>query len=303
VATVTGRAATGRNVAQQYKCLVIAPESDLEHADAEIQRVINALHPEVLMGTVTTNNVLDCVQRSDPFDVVWFLGHSGPTGIQLSDGVLSPAHLTQILRPCPPALVVLNSCSSYFIANQLHDDIRCAVICTLIGIPDLDAYITGTSLARALAQGMSVPDAYAASKPSDSRTYMLLNGNARFNGQTEIDDLRRLVTSTSSDIHAELGGMTREMVALRREVVKVSDEQATVRAELAAQADKYQPRSDRMRALAWLAGFVTFVIAGGLLEFRWELGLPLVASTAFGSFMLLVSLWLFAWGLGFRLSK
>jgi hypothetical protein len=305
------RAAAGRTAAQQqYKVLLIAPDSGLENADAEVQRVINALHPEVLIGTVTTTNVLDCVQSNDPFDVVWFLGHSGPSGIQLSDGILSPTHLTQILRPVPPALVVLNSCSSYFIANQLHDDIRCAVICTLISIPDIDAYITGASLARALAQGMDIPDAYAASKPSDSRTYMLLNGNVRLNGQDALDDLRRLVTSTSSDIHQEIGGMTREVATaqrsiqeMRRDMAGVRAEQVRVREELEAGHERYQPRSTGAKAAAWLLGALLMIAAAGLIDFRDALGVPTVAAVLMAAFISLVALWLAVWGLGFRLDK
>jgi hypothetical protein len=296
--TTKGRAAAGRNAAQQqqqYKCLVISPRTDLENADAEIQRVINALHPQVLIGTVTMSDVLDSVQ-ADTFDVVWFLGHSGPAGIELSDGVLSPSHLVQILWQSSPRLVVLNSCSSYFIANQLHDDLQCSIICTLLPVPDLDAYITGAVLANALARGLDFWEAYRASKPSENRYYMLLNGKANLNGDTEVDDLRRIVTVTATETHAEIAGMRRDMAGVRQEQVRV-------REELEAGHERYQPRSTGARAAAWLLGALLMIAAAGLIDFRDALGVPTVAAVLMAAFISLVALWLAVWGLGFRLDK
>jgi hypothetical protein len=283
-----GRAVTGRNVAQAGRVLLIAPRSDLENADVEQQRIINALHPEVLIGEVTTSDVLDAVQSSH-YDVVWFLGHSGPNGIQLSDGVLSSAHFTQILRQSPPSLVVLNSCSSLYIANQVHDELQCAVICTVLDVPDLDAYITGALLAGALAQGKDIAAAYAASRPSCTRQYMLLNGRVRLNGDTEIDDVHRLIIRTSSEIQARLTGL--------------EDEQARVRAELASQGDRYHVRLTRPHALSWSAGFVLFMAATGIIEFREWLGISLPAAMGFSLFVTLVAFWLLVWGLQFRLGR
>jgi hypothetical protein len=296
VATKQSRAAAGRNAAgQQYKVLLIAPSTDLENADAEQQRIINALHPQVLLGDVTTSGVLDAVQGG-AYDVVWFLGHSGPQGLQLTDGVLSPAHLAQILRQSPPQLVVLNSCSSLHSAMQVHDDIQCAVICTVLDIPDLDAYITGASLANALAAGNEIPDAYNMSRPSCVRQYVLLNGSVRLNGDTEIDDVHRLVLRTSADLHAEIAGMRRDMAGVRAEQVRV-------REELAAGHERYQPRSTGARAAAWLLGALLMIAAAGLIDFRVALGVPTAAATLMAAFVSLVALWLAVWGLGFRLDK
>jgi hypothetical protein len=295
--TTKSRAAAGRNAAQQQQrsVLLIAPDSDLDNADAEQQRIINALHPQVLIGTVTMSDVLDSVQ-ADTFDVVWFLGHSGPAGIELSDGVLSPSHLVQILRQSPPRLVVLNSCSSYFIANQLHDDLQCSIICTLLPVPDLDAYITGAMLAHALARGLDFWEAYRASKPSENRYYMLLNGKANLNGDTEVDDLRRIVTVTATETHAEIAGMRRDMAGVRAEQVRVREEVATA-------SERYQPRSTGARAAAWLLGALLMIAAAALIDFRVALGVPTAAATLMAAFISLVALWLAVWGLGFRLDR
>jgi hypothetical protein len=284
------QAATGRTVQpqQQLSVLLIAPDTDLPNADAEQQRIINALHPQVLLDDVTTGGVLDAIQGG-AFDVVWFLGHSGPAGLQLSDGVLSPSHLAQILRQSPPQLVVLNSCSSLHIAMQVHDDLQCQVICTVLDIPDLDAYITGASLANALAAGNEIPDAYNVSRPSCVRQYVLLNGSVRLNGDTEIDDVHRLVLRTYADLQHEIAGVRAEQVRVREEVL--------------AGHERYQPRSTGARAAAWLLGALLMIAAAGLIDFRAALGVPTVAATLMAAFISLVALWLAVWGLGFRLDK
>lgn len=296
------RAQTGRTSAQSVGVLLVAPDSGLPNAAEETQRIVNLLRPQVLLGTVTVSDVLDCVQSND-FDVVWFLGHSGPDGLQLSDGVLSPVHLTQILRQCPPRLVVLNSCSSFAVANQLHDALQCAVICTVIDVADIDAYITGAALASALAQGKDISAAYAASRPPSNRVYVLLNGSLAMNGADDLDDLKRLVTRTSSDLHAEIAGMARATAEMQRRLEAIQQEQERVRMELLSQPDRYAATLTRRRAASWAGGFVLFLAAYGIIEFRDALQAPPTLAIAFSAFVVLVAGWLFLWGLGFRLDK
>jgi len=289
--------------------LLIAPHSDLPNADAEQQRIINLLRPQVLLGDVAISGVLDCVQSSQ-FDVVWFLGHSGVDGLQLSDGILSPAHLAQILRQNPPQLVVLNSCSSIHVAMQIHDDLRTAVVCTVIDVPDLDAYVTGAALAAALAQGLDVTEAYQRSQPSTNRQYVLLNGSVRLNGQSELDDVHRLIMATASDMQREMSGLLREVVqtartveALRRDVAEVKEEQTRVRTELRTQPDRFAATLTRARAGAWAGGFALFLLAHAVLEFRDALGVPAWVAVGMSLFVAAVSFWLFVYGLGFRLDR
>jgi hypothetical protein len=300
--------ATGRT-SPQYRALLIAPESHLPNADAETQRVINALRPECLLGEVNTHDVLDCLQRNE-FEIVWFLGHSNSEGLKLSDGILSPAHLTQMLRACAPQLVVLNSCSSLHTAIQVHDDLQCATICTVLDVPDLDAFVTGAALASALAQGLDIATAYQTSRPASNRQYVLLNGSVRLNGSNELDDMHRLILPilrTTSDIQQELAGTAREITALRSDVAgmktemaAVRSEQERVRSEVAASGTRYQPRSDRLRALSWAGGFVLFVAAYTILEFRTAIGAPPLLALSFAGFVALVSFALFVWGIGLR---
>ncbi len=303
------QATTGRTSARGVAVLLIAPRVDLPNAQAEQQRIINALHPEVLIGDVVVSDVLDAIQAAQ-YDVVWFLGHSGPQGLQLTDGVLSPAHLTQILRQSPPGLVVLNSCSSLHIAMQVHDDLQAAVICTVLDVPDVDAYVTGAALAGALAQGLDFTEAYNRSRPASNRQYVMLNGSVRLNGANELDDVHRLIMATASDLQREMSGMLREVVqtartveTIKRDVADMRDEQQRVRTELAGQPDRYAATLTRKRALSWGSGFALFLLAYAILEFREVLDVPMWVALGFSLFVAAVSFWLFVYGIGFRLDR
>lgn len=294
------------NAASKLRVLLIAPTVDLPKAAEEQQRITNRLHPEVLIGDVGIGDILDATQ-DNVFDVVWFLGHSGPEGLQLTEGLLSPAHFSQILRSNPPSLVVLNSCSSLNVANQIHDELQCAVICTVLDVPDVDAFITGSMLAQALAQGQSVAHAYQASRPSSNRQYVMLNGSVRLNGDTELDDMRRLILRTHTDMQREIAGLMREMVIAQKQrdemnhaLTAVQTEQSAVRTELAATRTAYHVRLTRPHALAWTGGFALAVAAGVIIGLRDQLGLSIPASLGFGLFVCVVSLGLFVWGLQFR---
>lgn len=290
------------NNAPRYTVLVIAPESGLPNADAETQRIINALRPDVMLGRVTVSDVLDKIQGGT-FDIVWFLGHSSTDGLELSDGILSPSHLAQILRQSPPSLVVLNSCSSLRTAMCVHDDVQAAVICTVLDVPDVDAYITGASLANALAQGLDVSTAYQVSRPSANRQYILLNGSVRLNGANELDDLKRLVARTAADLHGEIAGMARTTAEMQRQLAAIQQEQERVRSELTAQPDRFAAALTRRRAIAWGGGFVLFLLSYGIIEFREVLDVPMWVAIGMSLFVAGVAAWLFVYGIGFRIDK
>lgn len=268
------------------RTLLIAPRTDLPNADAETQRVNNNMRPQLLMGQVETHDVIDTLPSGE-FDIVWFLGHSTADGLQLSDGVITASHFVQLLRPCAPQLVVLNSCSTLQIAMQIQDSLQCAVICTVIDVPDLDAYVTGAMLSGALRDGLEIPAAYEMSKPASNRTYVMLNGKVRLGGETQSDDTHRLLLSMYAD-------MQRDMAAMRQELVRLNN-------SLVGLNVRFHPRLTRGRLTAWIAGYVLFALAGLLLyeEVADYLGLRwYVAFGVVGMIDVLAGL-LLVFGLGF----
>jgi hypothetical protein len=266
-----------------------------------VQRVANTLHPELMIGVVTITAVMDALSQAT-YDIVWFASHGGPDGVELSDGTLSAEMLTQLLRQACPGLVVLNTCSSLHIANQLHDDIGCAVVATVADVPDRDAYVTGTLFASALARGLSIPDAYTAAKPGRNRTYVLLNGSVRMGGDDKLDDVQRLLLSLSADLQRQLGDMRGEVGRVREDVDSLRRDTAR---RFDALSDRYQPRSDRTRAMAWAAGFIVFSLTSLLLlkDVRDAMGLRWEVAFMFSAVFDALAFGLFVWGLGFRLNK
>jgi len=124
------------------RVLLVAPQSNLLLVQAEIQDVLRSgLAVTPLIGDVTSTQLLREIKSGD-FDVLWFATHGGEYdrttgrfvrdlklieplprietdyGVQLSDGMLSMSELTALVRE-RFRLVVLNTCDSYQIAQQL----------------------------------------------------------------------------------------------------------------------------------------------------------------------------------------
>lgn len=156
--------------------LLIAPDSGLAGAVNEVRAVSLALHPVVLNGQVTRKDVLDALD-GHVWDVVWFACHGDQHGIMLSDAALPIADLTAITRNSDAKLIVLNSCSSRLIGLEMHYELGVDVVCTEAPADDLTAYQTGTFLARNLAAGMNVRDAFERSRPGQQALYYLFSAH------------------------------------------------------------------------------------------------------------------------------
>lgn len=154
--------------------LLVAPDLGLTHVQNEVRMVSAALRPAVLVGTVTRKDLIEAL-RDRNWDVLWFSTHGDEKGLWLSDGSISIADLTAVARTSGAFLVVLNSCSSRLIGLELHYELRTAVICTVTEVDDVSAYQTGVLLARHLAEGKSVAEAFAASRPGQAKNYYLFD--------------------------------------------------------------------------------------------------------------------------------
>lgn len=229
------------------RTLLIAPGSNLAYVGEEVQRVANALHPQLLFGNVTAVGVLDAL--GSPFDVVWIASHGTEEGIQLSDGLLVTPQLVQMLRQHPPRLVVLNSCNSLQVAMQLHDEIGAAVICTVVSIPDKEAFVTGSALAHALAAGNDIAQAYTVSKPGRNRQYVLLNGSVRLNGDDDNDDTKRLIMQMFAEQSRRIGKVESRLDTLEGNVERGFSEMRSC----------IQPQS-AIRRWAWALGFALLFV-------------------------------------------
>lgn len=162
-----------------YRTLVIAPsDTGLEYSDDEVMAVVNALDAKMLAGRrATITGLLDIM--SEGWDIVWVASHGDGKGIYLSDGIVRTSELTTLVRSTGAQLTVLNTCSSYDVAHAIHDEVDCALVCTLKPIPDREAFVTGTIFARQIAKGLDFFDAYELAKPGQNSTYRFFSGKGQ----------------------------------------------------------------------------------------------------------------------------
>jgi hypothetical protein len=301
----------GVEVGVGLRVLLVAPDvSGLPFGEREVGQVMSLLPGRVLFGEVTLERLVDELQRA-PVEVFWFAGHSSAEGLRLSDGVLGAGRLVQLLRRHAPRLVFLNSCESFPVAMDLHEQLGCGVIGTILDAPDDEAFVTGVQLAEALASGMDVHDAFAVSRPGSNRQYVLLGGGARGEGRGEphasevtqeeaelrtIRLLNQLMVQWGSRIEGRIDQVER----------RVDERIDQVRREMGERFDaldgRYHVSLTGGRSQAWLAAFGVFAGAGMLFvkEVRDLLGVPWWTALLGVAFLYGLSMVLFVYGLGLR---
>jgi hypothetical protein len=182
------------------RVLLVAPRTDLLLVDEEVQGVLRSgLIVTPLIGNVTSAKLLEEI-TSGSYDVLWFASHGDATGVLLSDGILSASELVPQVRE-RFKLVVLNTCQSLNVAQQLQEEANVDVICTILDVPDRQAYQTGSLLATALFKSHNVSAAYQRSKPGGNRLYLYLAALLPTEAliaplMAEIRDLRELVSQS-----------------------------------------------------------------------------------------------------------
>lgn len=155
------------------RVLLVAPRTDLPLVDSEIQDVIRSgLEVTPLLGSVSSTDLLREIRAAD-YDCLWLATHGGPDGVQLSDGMMAASELVAVIRD-RFKLVFLNTCNSLLVAQLLQEEANASVICTLIGVPDRQAYQTGSLFATALSDTGNIAAAYKRSKPGGNRSYLYL---------------------------------------------------------------------------------------------------------------------------------
>ncbi len=156
------------------RVLLVAPRTDLEYADAEVQQIANLLQPRLLIGRVTTERAMEALR--DEYDWVFWLGHGRPEGLITDDGVLDLQILTSLLRPTNASGLVLNTCSSAAVAIGLSRALpNLRVVATISDVPDRLAFVTSAQFAYHLSQGLSGEEAY---RHIDAGTnYIFLHGS------------------------------------------------------------------------------------------------------------------------------
>lgn len=156
-----------------HRCLIVAPDTDLEFVKSEVMQVVNQLRAKILQGPEATLHGLLSI-LSEPFDIIWFATHGDENGVYLTGGLVSTSEITTMVRSVGASLVVFNTCSSRSVALTIYDELRIQFICTVKKLPDRTAFVTATIFARKVASGLSFREAYEAAKPGQNHTYLFL---------------------------------------------------------------------------------------------------------------------------------
>ena len=280
------------------RTLLVAPISTLPTAAAEVQRISNLLHPDLLINQVTPDSLLDALSK--PYDYIHFACHAVPAGIQLSNGQLLPrTRLVQLLRRSNPQCVFLNTCSSLEIAMELHDAVpACTVIATILAVEDADAYLTGSLFAAAIANGADYVAAYENSRPAYNRIFIMLNGSARFNSDNNGEDQIRLTLRVWTEMQRRMD----QNEHVNRENLQATRQVAGDLEAIKQQLTRYQRRPQPTQALFWSGGYIIFclVLALAYKDVRDLLDLNPVPTLILSMMLLLGAFILFVLGLGFQ---
>lgn len=277
--------------------LLIAPDLGLSEVVNEVRAASMALHAVVLNGTVHRKDVLDAL-AGHIWDIIWFATHGDATGIRLSDEPVSIADLTAIVRNSGAYLVVLNSCSSRYIGLELHYELGVDTITTETEANDLTAAQTGTLLARNLAAGITVRDAFERSRPGQHSLYYLFTSDEENGDQNELRTIQML-NEWGRRIEKRIGRVEQQ----------VNETIGQLRREMSNRFDsldgRYHISLTGVRAKAWLMAFLLFASVGMLFikEVRDLLDISWWAALLGIAFVYVLSLTLFVYGLGLRWGK
>lgn len=193
-----------------------------------------ALHPVPLNGTVTRKDVLDAL-TGHVWDIIWFATHGDQKGIMLSDGAVSIADLTAIARNSSAYLIVLNTCSSRYVGMEIHYELGVDVITTETAADDTSAYQTGAFLARNLASGMSVVDAYERSKPGQNTLYHLFSSHDKSEQEhlVVIKMLNEIKKQITQEVNAGFAEVKKQIIEIQ--VEQTVQEQRVIAVETATE--------------------------------------------------------------------
>lgn len=272
------------------RVLLVAPEApDLPHATAEVQEIVNELRPDrVLIGNVRAADLLRELRR--PFDLFWFAGHGVPGGIVLSDGVLSAGRLTQYLRRYSPP-VFLNSCDTDDVAIAIHDSTQAPVIFSETTLDDERAMEMGVMLARAIADGLSITEAYQISREPGYMAYRMIGQESE--PKDRLDDIMGMILQTAERLEQRMDQLDGRVDGLEADLRRQFDDLLGM----------MTPPLER--ALNWLAGYLIFVMiipisfvdVRQMLDLTWRSGLGVAFLLA------ILSAVFFIRGMGYQFRK
>jgi CHAT domain len=272
---------------------LIAPASNLSYVEDEVRAVSAALRPASLRGEVTLQNVVDLLS-SRSWDIVWFSAHGGREGVQLSNGEVLPSdRLIPLIRSCGARLVVFNTCESELIAYRTYEETGAVVIGTITTVGDPTAFVTGTLLAKNLAAGMEIIDAYNRSRPGEASNSQYKIYNRKATPGEGIATWMELMALALQPIQKQMNGLDEGLRDLKTGV-------DGLRSQFRDLAEVSMTRHP-VRRFVWVLGAVLFAAAlmAGQFVLGEAHGVPWVSYIPLQIAGLSVSIAMLAYGIGF----
>jgi hypothetical protein len=168
-------------MSKQQQLLIIAPAvAGLPDLPVEAMNLINAragqdsFAVQLLQGDTVDEAALARKIAEQHFDILWFATHGNAEGIALVNGFLGIDQLAPYVRTSQASLVVLNSCESLWVANQLQQECRCDVVATISKLDDATAARTAGMFATNLLRTGDPRTAYELSKPGNNQNYIYI---------------------------------------------------------------------------------------------------------------------------------
>lgn len=155
--------------------LVIAPAHESQDEAERLALMLNAV---LVNNYVTRADVVEAIIHRQ-WDLVWFVGHGTAQGVALANDLIDTGDLTALIRNSGAGVVVLNTCDSRDVAEQLHRELGVVVIATVGKVAEKSAYQTGIIFAHHLARGADVVSAFELARPGAGATYVMVGGEKK----------------------------------------------------------------------------------------------------------------------------
>lgn len=239
------------------RVLVVAPDSNLINARAEVQNIINTTGAKALIGNVTVRDFFDHITENK-YDYIHFVAHGSSDGVCLSDKCISPTTLAQIISIAEPSVLYINTCSSILTAIAVKEVLPSASIVTTISeVDDEEAYISGSLFAKLIKENnWDAERAYEKSRKRNSANYVFLKGTPPASSYPGMIEDGKLVDA--------IIGLGSKMERYETKVVAISASFLAVAEEVRELGNKIDDIKDGERPafpFLWMIGYALFSLS------------------------------------------
>lgn len=236
--------------------IVIAPDHELYTAPDEVRTAATLLGGSILQGTIDVTAVVRFLRQRQSCDVLWIAAHYAYEGVLLTSNQIMPADVLSLsMRSLRPQLIYVNTCDSAAVIEGIARDTGASVIATITQqVGGSPSYATGTALARALANGLDVQNAYKASRPANSTNYLYVAASAPVVDKImPVDDVRelreqlkRILVLLDGDERFEVVGLRANVKLLQMDIGKIRRDVESLRDEQVSGAEAAKRERDRL---------------------------------------------------------